>query len=139
MRTKLILTFISLLLPTIQTSSVLAQQSHAIRFLPSEQTRSDASIIPNKIAFISDIGGGQSLYVVIPDHSDMEIFGKLHIDGVQIPRDDLLFSPDRKRVMFVASSKFGRDAALWIANTDGSGARKLIEWKWVREGPFAAS
>lgn len=74
MRTRLILTFLSLLLPTIQTASVLAQQSHAIRFLPSEQTGSDASTIPNKIAFISDIGGGQSLYVVNPDHSDTEIF-----------------------------------------------------------------
>jgi TolB protein len=139
MRTKLILTFLSLLLPTIQTASVLAQQSQAIWFLPLEQTGSDASTIPKKIAFISDIGGGQSLYVVNTDRSDIEIFGKLHIAGVRIPRHDLLFSPDRKRIMFVASSKFGRDAALWIANTDGSGARKLMDWKWIRESPFAAS
>lgn len=136
MRTKLILTFLSLLLPTM---SVLAQQSPVIRFLPSEQKGSDASTVPNKIAFISDIGGGQSLYVVDPNRSDVKIFGKLHIEGVQIPRHDLLFSPDRKQVIFVASSNFGRDAALWVVNTNGSGARKLMDWKWVRESPFAAS
>ena len=138
MRIRLILTFLSLLLATIQTASVLAQQSYTIKLPPSEQTGSDASTIPNKIAFISDIGGGQSLYVLNPDHSDMEIFGKLHIEGVRIPRYDLLFSPDRKRVMFVASSKFGRDAALWVTNTDGSGARKLMDWKGVIQSPFAA-
>ncbi len=142
MRTKLILTFLSLLLPTIQTASVLAQQSHAIRFLPAEQTGSDASTIPNKIAFISDIGGGQSLYVVNPDHSDMEIFGKLHIEGVRIPRIlpyELLFSPDRKQVTFMGSSKFGKDPALWIANTDGSGARKLTDLKRFIRNAFSAS
>ena len=142
MRTKLILIFISLLLPTIQTASVLAQQSHAIRFFPSEQTGSNASIISNKIAFISDIGGGQSLYVVNPDHSDVEIFGKLHIEGVRIPRIlpyELLFSPDRKQVIFVGSAKFGRNAALWTANTDGSGARKLMDLNGVIRNPFSAS
>jgi Tol biopolymer transport system component len=139
MRTKLILTFLSLLLPTIQTASVLSQQSHANRFLPSEQTRSDAFTTPNKIAFISDIGGGQSLYVVNPDHSDVELLGKLHAQGAPIPPYDLVFSPDRKRVVFVDSTKFGKDAALWIANIDGSGARKLVDWKWIRQGPFPAS
>ena len=139
MGTKLILIFLSLLLPTIQIANVLAQQSHAISFLPSEQTGSDASTIPDKIAFISEIGGGQSLYVVNPDHSDMEIFGKLHIEGIRIPRHELLFSPDRKQVMFVGGSKYGQNAALWIANTDGSGARKLMDWTGVIQNPFAAS
>ena len=139
MRTRLILTFLSLLLAIFETPTILAQQSPVIRFLPSEQTGLDASPIPKKIAFISDIGGGQSLYVVDPDHSDLKIFGKLHIEGVQIPRHDLMFSPDRKQVMFVATSNFGRNAALWVVNTDGSGARKLMDWKWIRESPFAAS
>ena len=139
MRTKLILTFLSLLLQTMQTASVLAQQSQTTRLPPSEQTGSDAATAPNKIAFISDIGGGQSLYVVNPDHSDTQLFGKLHIEGVRIPRQDLVFSPDRKQVMFVGSSKFGKEPALWIANTDGSGARKLMDWKGVIRSPFSAS
>ncbi|MGI8733910.1 MAG: hypothetical protein ACR2LM_11515 [Pyrinomonadaceae bacterium] len=137
MRTKLILTLLSLLLLPIQTASVLAQ-SHVIKLPPSEQTGSDASTTPNKIAFISDIGGGQSLYVANPDHSDVEILGKLHIEGVRIPRHALLFSPDIKQVTFVGASKFGRNAALWIANTDGTGARKLMDLE-VFPNPFAAS
>lgn len=141
MRTKLILTLLSLLLLSIQTASVLAQ-SHVIKLPPSEQTGSDASTTPNKIAFISDIGGGQSLYVANPDHSDVEIFGKLHIEGVRIPRIlpyELLFSPDRKQVTFMGSSKFGKDPALWIANTDGSGARKLTDLKRFIGNAFSAS
>jgi TolB protein len=139
MRTKLILTFLSLLFAAILTASVLAQQPYTIKLPTSEQTGSDASTTPNKIAFISDIGGGQSLYVANPDHSDVEIFGKLHIEGVRIPRLELLFSPDRKQVIFVGSSKFGKDAALWIANTDGSGARKLMDLHGVIQIPFSAS
>jgi Tol biopolymer transport system component len=136
MRTKLILTFLSLFLQTMQTASVLAQQSQTTRLPPSEQTGSDASTAPNKIAFISDIGGGQALYVVNPDHSDTELFGKLHIEGVRIPRQDLVFSQDRKQVMFVG---FGKKPALWIVNTDGSGARKLMDWKGLIRSPFSAS
>jgi len=142
MRTKLILTFLSLLLPTILTATVLAQQSYTIKLPPSEQTGSDASTTPNKIAFISDIGGGQSLYVTNPDHSDVEIFGKLHIEGVRIPRIlpyELLFSPDRKQVIFVGAKKYGKDPALWVANTDGSGARKLTDLKRFIGNAFSAS
>jgi len=134
-RTKLILTLLSLLLLAIQTVGVLAQ-SHVIKLPPSAQTGSDASI-PNKIAFMSDIGGGQSLYVANPDHSDVEIFGRLHIEGVRIPRHELFFSPDRKQVMFVGAKQYGKDPAIWIANTDGADARKLVDLK-VIQNPFAA-
>ena len=137
MRTKLILTLLSLLLLSIQTASVLAQ-SHVIKLPPSEQIGSDASTTPNRIAFISEIGGGESLYVANPDHSDVEIFGKLHIEEVRIPRHELLFSPDRKQVTFVGAKKYGKDPALWIANTDGSGARKLMDLN-PNQNPFAAS
>ena len=139
MRTKLILTFLSSLLATILTGSVFAQQSYTIKLPRLEQTGSNASTIPNKIAFISEIGGGQSLYVANPDHSDTQLFGKLHIEGVRIPRLELLFSPDRKQVMFVGTSKYGQDGALWIANTDGSGARKLMDWTDVIHKPFYPS
>jgi hypothetical protein len=130
MRTKLILTLLSLLLLAIQTVGVLAQ-SHVIKLPPSAQTGSDASI-PNKIAFISDIGGGQSLYVANPNHSDVEIFGRLHIEGVRIPRHELFFSPDRKQVMFVGAKQYGKDPAIWIANTDGADARKLVDLKVIQ-------
>ena len=138
MRTKLIFTFLSLLLLSIQTASVLAQQSYTIKLPPSEQTGSDTSPTPNKIAFISEIGGGQSLYVANPDHSDTQLFGKLHIEGVRIPLE-LLFSPDRKQVMFVGSAKYGRNAALWRANTDGSGARKLMDLNGISWNPSSTS
>jgi Tol biopolymer transport system component len=138
MRTKLILAFLSLPLATILTAGVRAQQSYTIKLPPSEQTGSDASTAPNKIAFISDIGGGQSLYVANPDHLDVEIFGKLHIEGVRIPLE-LLFSSDRKQVKFVGAKKYGKDPALWIANTDGSGARRLMDLSGVSWNPSSTS
>ncbi|HEY6245827.1 MAG TPA: hypothetical protein VIX17_17885 [Pyrinomonadaceae bacterium] len=130
------LIFLGLSLQIVQAPTMLAQQS-AITKLSFEQIGSVASI-PKRIAFISDIGGASSLYVVDPEHSDIDLLGKLHVEGVRVPAHDLVFSPDKKQVIFL-STKLGSGAALWISSTDGSNARKLIDWKWLIYGPFQAS
>ena len=124
MRSKLIPIFLGFLV-SINVAGVLGQQSQAN--------------VPNRIAFISDIGGVPSIYVADPDHSDVNLRGILKLNNVPIPRHDLVFSPDRTKVLFVASSARPRTAALWIANTDGTGARKLIDWKWLVHSPFRAA
>lgn len=102
------------------------------------QTRT-ARNVPNRIAFISDIGGGSSIYVIDPDHSDINRLGKLHLDDVRIPGPwGLAFSPDKTKVMFVGYSTTRKDHALWMMNTDGSGAQRLIDWKWATSSPFRA-
>ena len=138
MRANLIPIFLGFVMP-IQLSGVLAQQSRATINSVPQRTKSSRSDVPNRIAFVSEIGGVPSVYVADPDHSDVNLWGKLKLNNVIIPRHDLVFSPDRTKVMFVASSPMGRNPALWIANTNGSGARKLIDWEWIMTSPFHAA
>ena len=138
MRAKLIPVFLGLVMP-IQLSGVLAQQSRVTTNPVPPRTRSSRSNVPNRIAFVSEIGGVPSVYVADPDHSDVNHWGKVKLTNVIIPHHDLVFSPDRTKVMFVASEPIGRNPALWIANTNGSGARKLIDWEWITQSPFHAA
>ena len=139
MRTELLLTFLSLIIFAIQTPLLLGQSYSEVSSLNSKQERLKTSRIPSRIAFISNIGGGQSLYVMDPNQPNLKMFGKLHIDGVTIQKHDLLFSPDGKRVMFVAWSSLSKDTALWVINTDGSAARRLRDFQWPQHSPFGAS
>jgi TolB protein len=41
--------------------------------------------------------------------------------------------------MFIAQARNGTGAGLWMMKTDGSGARKLIDWKWMMHYPFRAA
>ena len=97
------------------------------------------SDVPNRLAFISNIEGVSSIYIADPDHSDVTLRGKLKLNDGIIPHWDLVFSPDRTKVMFVASYGMPRALALWIANTDGTGLRKLIDWEWLNQSPFHAA
>jgi Tol biopolymer transport system component len=140
MRAKPILIFLALAVLSVHAASLFGQRSLVTTVPAQEQTTSLISNVPKRIAFISDIGGGESLYVTEPDHSDVNPFGKLHLDNVRIPGPyNLVFSPDRKQVMFVGHSTTHKDQALWMMNSDGSGARKLMDWKWGVHSPFEAS
>lgn len=110
--------------------------SIGVMLVSIQLARSD---VPKRIAFVSDIEGGSSLYVADPDHSDVNLWGNLKLNNIVIPRHDLVFSPDRTKVLFLASSAIPGATALWIANTDGTGLRKLIDWKWVAHSPFRAA
>lgn len=138
MRAKLIPIFLGLVMP-IQLSGVLAQQSRVTTNPVPPRTRSLRSNLPNRIAFVSEIGGVPSVYVADPDHSDVNHWGEVKINNLLIPHHDLVFSPDRTKVMFVASEPIARNPALWIANTNGSGARRLIDWEWITQSPFHAA
>lgn len=135
MNAKLISIFLALVMP-IQLAGALGQQSQVTINPVPQRTRSN---VPNRVAFVSDIGSVPSVYVADPDHSDVNLWGKLKLNNVIIPHHDLVFSPDRTKVMFVASSPIARNPALWIANTNGSGARKLIDWEWIIHSPFHAA
>ena len=138
MRSKLIPLFLGLVMP-VQLSGVLAQQSRVTINSVPQRTKSSRSDVPNRIAFVSEIGGVPSVYVADPDHSDVNHWGKVKLNNLIIPHHDLVFSPDRTKVMFVASEPIARNPALWIANTNGSGARKLIDWEWITQSPFHAA
>jgi Tol biopolymer transport system component len=137
MRTILTLTFLSVILLVIQSTIGHVGHSHIYKFTPISQTGSAASLAVNRIAFISDIGGGRSLYVVDPDHSDVELLGKLHAEKGRIEPATVVVSHDRKQVVFVTSHQSG--AALWICNIDGSGARRLTNIMTSFRYPFFAS
>jgi Tol biopolymer transport system component len=124
MMKKLNLTFLSLVFLIIQPAALFGQHS--------QLTRSDASTAPGRIAFISDIGGGQSLYVVDPEQSDIKVYDKFKVPEQQrkIVHESIVFSPNKKQVVFFASAPFNAAVSLWIAKADGSSARKLIDWKW---------
>ena len=138
MRSKLIPIFLGLVM-SIQLAGVLGQQSRVTSNPVPQRTRSSRSDVPNRIAFVSEIGGVPSVYVADPDRSDVNHWGKVKLNNIIIPHHDLVFSPDRTRVMFVASERITRNPALWIANTNGSGARKLIDWEWIIQSPFHAA
>ena len=138
MTAKLISLLLGLVMP-IQLGGVMGQQSQVTKNPVPQRTKSSRSDVPNKIAFVSDIGGVPSVYVADPDHSDVNHWGKVKLNNVIIPNHDLVFSPDRTKVMFVASEPIGRNPALWIANTNGSGVRKLIDWEWITQSPFHAA
>lgn len=138
MRSKLIPLFLSLVMP-IHVAGVLGQESQVTTNRVPQRTMSWRSKVPSRIAFVSDIGGVPSVYVADPDHSDVNHWGKVKLNNVIIPHHDLVFSPDRTKVMFVASEPIARNPALWIANTNGSGARRLIDWEWIIQSPFHAA
>lgn len=97
------------------------------------------SDVPKRIAFISNLEGGSSVYVADPDHSDVTVLGKLKINNGIIPYWNLVYSPDRTKVLFVAPYGMPRAKALWVANTDGTGLRKVIDWEWQDQTPFQAA
>jgi len=140
MRTRLVHTFIfvCVISQTVQVTGVLTQAgTHTKRSTPIPQTRAKTSLAGGKIAFISGSEGDKSLYVVDPDHSDVELLTKLNPQEGKIEPSTLVVSPDRKRIVFMT---VWPGAALWIANIDGSGVRKLNDFrKWIVHMPFSAS
>jgi Tol biopolymer transport system component len=140
MRTRLVHTFIflSVISQTVQVSGVLTQaETHPKRFTQIRQTGAKTTSAGGKIAFISESEGGKSLYVVDPVHSDVELLAKLHPQEGRIEPSTLVVSPDRKRIVFMTGWP---STALWIVNIDGTGVRKLADFrKWNVSFPFSAS
>ncbi len=139
---KLNVILLSVILQTVQASHVIAQtgfgRKAAPEISPTRAAEPGPSPVAGKIAFISDIGGGQSLYVIDPDHSDINLLGKLHPAEGRIEPSTVMLSPDRKRAVFMTVDP--RGGSLWIANTDGSDARRLTDSMWrIIRIPFAAS
>src|SRR6266702_3949176 len=140
-QTKLNIILLSVILQTVQASHVIAQTKLITASTEVSQTRVSEpgpNVAASKIVFISDIGGGQSLYVIDPDHSDINLLGKLRPEEGRIEPSTVMLSPDRKRAVFMTVDP--RGGSLWVANTDGSDARRLTDSMWrIIRIPFAAS
>ncbi len=140
-QTKLNIILLSVILQTVQASHVIAQTKLITASTEVSQTRVSEpgpNLAASKIVFISEIGGGRSLYVIDPDHSGINLLGRLHLEEARIVPSTVMLSPDRRRVVFMSSHE--RGGALWMANTDGSGARRLTDYmQWLIHIPFAAS
>ncbi len=140
-QTKLNIILLSVILQTVQASHVIAQTKLITASTEVSQTRVSEpgpNLAASKIVFISEIGGGRSLYVIDPDHSGINLLGRLHLEEARIVPSTVMLSPDRKRAVFMTVDP--RGGSLWVANTDGSDARRLTDSMWrIIRIPFAAS
>jgi Tol biopolymer transport system component len=133
-----ILIFLVLTSQTIQVRSVLSKAGNHERGIV-QSSHAGTPTSHNKIAFISDLEGGQSLYVIDPDHSDVKLVAKFHSDEGRIEREALVLSPDRKQLAFMTIQR-NSATALWISKPDGSGARRLTDYiKGLIHHPFFVS
>jgi len=74
------------------------------------------------MAFVRDVAStAQRLYVGAPDGTELKLITPTALPGIR----DQAFSPDGREVLFTAGPDDDRE--LWIATTDGSGARRIAD------------
>jgi len=85
--------------------------------------------------FMADLGGGQSIWQVNADGSDLHVVWSPPPDGTGID-DGPAFTPDGEHIVFTRCCPEGYGYSLWMVDADGTGLKDVTEEPVVNgDGP----